>query len=294
MVADKSIGYRIFLIINYTLLALLALTCLLPLCHVLAVSLSSKAAVTAGSVKFLPVDFTLASYKLVIAKPQFITSMLITVKRVLLGVGINMILVVLTAYPLSKEVKTFRSRTIFSWFFVFTMFFGGGLIPSYIVIKSVGIIDTIWALVLPGALQIFSVVLLLNFFRGIPKELEESAFMDGAGHFSILFKIYLPASLPALATLTLFSIVYHWNSWFDGLIYMNSPENYPLQSYMQTIIVKMDQQFMRGASKELIKSLNEQTLKSAQVFLGSLPILLVYPFLQKYFVKGIVLGSVKG
>jgi putative aldouronate transport system permease protein len=294
MVADKSLGYRIFTIINYTILALLALTCLLPLGHVLAVSLSSKAAVTAGAVKFFPVDFTLASYKLVIAKPQFITSMLITLKRVLLGVSINMILVVLTAYPLSKEVKSFRSRTIFSWFFVFTMFFGGGLIPSYIVIKSVGIIDTIWALVLPGALQIFSVVLLLNFFRGIPKELEESAFMDGAGHFAILFKIYLPASLPALATLTLFSIVYHWNSWFDGLIYMNSPENYPLQSYMQTIIVKMDQQFMRGASKELIKSLNEQTLKSAQVFLGSLPILMVYPFLQKYFVKGIVLGSVKG
>ncbi|MBS4202128.1 carbohydrate ABC transporter permease [Bacillus sp. FJAT-49732] len=294
MVADKSIGYRIFKICNYTALSLLALTCIFPLIHVLAISLSSKAAVSAGVVKFLPVDFTLASYKLVLTKPQFITSMLITVKRVILGVGINMILVVLTAYPLSKEVKTFRSRTLFSWFFVFTIFFGGGLIPSYIIVKSVGIIDTIWALVLPGAVQVFSVVLLLNFFRGIPKELEESAFMDGAGHFSILFKIFLPASLPALATLTLFSLVYHWNSWFDGLIYMNSPENYPLQSYMQTIIVKMDQQFMRGASKELIRSLNEQTLKSAQVFLGSLPILLVYPFLQKYFVKGIVLGSVKG
>lgn len=294
MVADKSMGYRIFKIFNYTALTLLALTCIFPLIHVLAISLSSKAAVSAGVVKFLPVDFTLASYKLVLNKPQFITSMWITLQRVVLGVSINMILVVLTAYPLSKEVKTFRSRTLFSWFFVFTIFFGGGLIPSYIIVKSVGIIDTIWALVLPGAVQVFSVVLLLNFFRGIPKELEESAFMDGAGHFSILFKIFLPASLPALATLTLFSLVYHWNSWFDGLIYMNSPENYPLQSYMQTIIVKMDQQFMRGANKELLKSLNEQTLKSAQVFLGSLPILLVYPFLQKYFVKGIVLGSVKG
>ncbi|NIK78696.1 putative aldouronate transport system permease protein [Paenibacillus castaneae] len=294
MVADKTIGSRIFVIANYIFLTLITLTCLLPICHVLAISLSSKAAVATGNIKFWPVDFTFASYQLVLSKSQFLTSMGITVKRVVLGVLINMLIVVLTAYPLSKEVRSFRPRSIFAWFFVFTIFFSGGLIPGYIIIYYVGIIDTIWALVLPGAVQVFSVVLLLNFFRGIPRELEESAFMDGAGHFSILFKIFLPASLPAIATLTLFSIVTHWNSWFDGLIYMNTPENYPLQSYMQTIIVKMDQQFMRGASKDLIKSLNEQTLKSAQVFLGALPILVVYPFLQKYFVKGIVLGSVKG
>jgi putative aldouronate transport system permease protein len=245
-------------------------------------------------VYFWPVHFTTASYQFALSKPQFLTSFGISVKRILLGTSLNMILIVLTAYPLSKEVHAFRLRSFYAWFFAFTMFFSGGMIPLYFVVKTAGIVNSIWSLVLPGAVPVFSVVLMLNFFRGIPKELEESAFMDGAGHLTILIKIFLPASLPALATLTLFSIVNHWNSWFDGLIYMNSPYKYPLQSYLQTVIVKLDPQFMKTGNLSLLSLISEKTLKSAQIFLAALPVLFIYPFLQRFFVKGLVLGSVKG
>lgn len=294
MVKEKSWGRQMFTIANYLFLSLFSLACLLPILHVFAVSLSSNTAAMAGIVKFWPVDFSLIAYTFALGKPLFIGSILVSLKRVVLGTVINMTLTLLIAYPLSKENSSFRWRTAYAWFFAFTMFFGGGLIPNYLVVQHLGLIDTIWALVLPGAVQVFSVVLMLNFFRVLPREIEESAYMDGAGHFTILTRIFIPASLPAMATLTLFAVVFHWNSWFDGIIYMNSPENYPLQSYLKTIIVKLDPSFMSTDDVELMKSLSEETLKSAQIFLGAIPVLIIYPFLQRYFVKGIVLGSVKG
>ncbi|MNR21163.1 Inner membrane ABC transporter permease protein YcjP [compost metagenome] len=153
--------------------------------------------------------------------------------------------------------------------------------------------DTIWALVLPTAVPVFNVILLLNFFRSLPKELEEAAFIDGAGHWTTAWRIYVPLSLPALATTTLFATVSHWNSWFDGLIFMNSAEHYPLQSYLQTIVVQQDITKMAATDLSQLLNINEQTAKAAQIFLGALPILLVYPFLQRFFIKGIVMGSVK-
>jgi putative aldouronate transport system permease protein len=295
LIEGNSKGRKTFVFFNTCFLIVYSLTCFLPFIHVLAISFSSRSAAAAGIVGFWPVEFTTSAYGYVMSKAQFLESIRISVERVLLGSSINMILVILLAYPLSKEVNSFRWRTIYVWFFVFTIFFGGGLIPWYITIKNMGLIDSIWALVLPGAVQVFSITILLNFFRGLPKELEESAFMDGAGHFTILTRIFLPASTPALATLLLFSIVGHWNSWFDGLILMNTPAHYPLQTYLQTIIVQStNSQLMNNADVELLKLISEHTVKSAQIFLGALPILIVYPFLQKYFVKGIVLGSVKG
>jgi putative aldouronate transport system permease protein len=280
-------------IANAAFLVGLALLCLAPLVHVLAVSFSSSSAATAGLVTFWPVDFTWQSYRFVAEKPEFIRSIVVSTERVLLGTLLNMMLTVLIAYPLSKDAKSFPRRTFYVWIFVFSMLFSGGLIPWYMVIKETGLLDSIWALVLPGAVPIFNVILLLNFFRGLPKELEESAFIDGAGYWKILWKIYVPLSAPSLATLTLFAMVGHWNSWFDGLILMGTPEKYPLSSYMQTVVVQLDIQSLIGSDLASIQQISDQTAKSAQIFLGALPILLVYPFLQRYFVSGMTLGSVK-
>jgi len=270
----------------------------MPFINILAVSLSGSTAVAAGKVNFLPVDFTFSSYLFVIKSERFIEAFLVTIERVLLGTGVNMMLIVLCAYPLSKEKQQFKYRKIYAWFFVITMLFNGGLIPTYMIVKMTGLIDKIWALVIPTAVPVFSMIVMLNFFRGLPKELEESAYVDGAGHWTILFKIFIPLSKPSLATVALFSVVFHWNSWFDGLIYMNRPEHYPLQSYLQTIIINPETFFRTMANKFDVSSIlayvNNQTAKAAQLFIAMLPVLFIYPFLQKYFTTGIVLGSVKG
>ena len=285
---------RLFLALNTTFLVLLALLCFLPLIHVLAVSFSESAAVAAGQVTFWPVDFSLKSYDFIISRPEFLRSFGITLERVALGTAINMLLTVMIAYPLSKETKLFRMRTVYVWIFVFTILFAGGLVPWYMTIKYTGLLDSVWALVLPGAVPVFNVILLLNFFRGLPKELEESCFIDGAGHLRTLWSIYVPLSLPGLATVGLFTIVGHWNAWFDGLILMNKPEHYPLSSYLQTIIINFDFSQVKQEDIHKLSQISTRTSKAAQIIVGALPILLAYPFLQKYFVKGIVLGSVKG
>ncbi|MFC4596808.1 carbohydrate ABC transporter permease [Cohnella hongkongensis] len=293
MVERLSFSRRLFLIVNYTALIATALVCILPLAHVLALSFSSNAAATSGYVKLWPVEFTLKSYEFVLSRPAFMKSLLVTLERVAIGLPLNLLLTILIAYPLSKESSRFKLRTAYVWYFVFTMLFSGGLIPTYMTVNKAGLLDSIWALVLPGAVPVFNVVLLLNFFRGLPKELEEAAFIDGAGHFRTLWKIYFPLSLPAIATIALFTTVGHWNSWFDGLIYMNSPDHYPLQSYLQTVIASRDMTLASSTDLELLAEVSDRTVKAAQIFMGALPILLVYPFLQRYFVKGIVLGSVK-
>ena len=289
-----SMGYRIFNIFNITLLVSLAFMCLFPLIHVLAISFSSSNAAGAGLVKMWPVDFTTKAYEFILKKPAFLQSIVVTLERVLLGTIVNMVLTLLVAYPLSKESRDFRFRTAYAWIFVFTILFSGGLIPWYMTIKWTGILDTIWALVLPGAVPVFNVILLLNFFRGLPRELEEAASIDGASHWTIMWRIYVPLSLPAMATIMLFAIVGHWNSWFDGLILMKSQHMYPLSTYLQTVLARIDLTSMSGKDIEDLAEVSERTAKAAQVFLGALPIIAVYPFLQKYFLKGIVLGSVKG
>lgn len=289
-----SKGRIVFNIINYTILITAALLCLLPLIHVACISFSSSSAATAGLVKLWPVDFTTSSYTYVLKRPEFLRSMGVSLKRIILGGFINIFLNILIAYPLSKEKNQFKSRTFYAWFFIITMLFSGGLIPWYMVIRQLKLLNTIWALVLPGAVNVYNTILLLNFFRQLPKELEEAAFIDGAGHWVTLWKIYVPTSLPALATVTLFSVVGHWNSWFDGLILMNSPEKYPLQSYLQTVVIQRDLTLVSSADMHSLAEVSDRTVKAAQIFMGALPILMVYPFLQKYFTKGIVLGSVKG
>ncbi|WFA22637.1 carbohydrate ABC transporter permease [Paenibacillus mucilaginosus] len=283
-----------FPIVNTTFLILVALLCILPLVHIIAVSFSSSAAASAGYVKLWPVDFTLASYEYAASRSEFWQSMVVSLKRIAIGTPLNLLLTIMVAYPLSKESDALRFRLVYAWTFFLTMLFNGGLIPWYITVKELGLLDTIWALVLPTAVPVFSVVLLLNFFREVPKELEEAALIDGASHWTTLWRIYVPISKPALATLALFSMVEHWNSWFDGLLMMGNPANYPLQSYIQTIVIQQNLSNMSRDDMLNLALISDRTLKASQIFLGSLPIILAYPFLQKYFVKGIVLGSVKG
>lgn len=287
-------SFKLFDSLN--VLALLAITalCILPFIHLLAVSFSSNVAAMANEVKLVPIGFTLDAYHHLSQKKEFFDALLVSVERLLIGTLINMFLVIITAYPLSKDSGHFRARTAYVWFFAVTLFFGGGLIPSYMIVKETGIMNSIWALILPGALNVWHLVLLLNFFRNVPKELNEAATIDGAGHWAVLWKIYLPISLPAIATIVLFTSVMHWNAWFDGIIYLNSPDSYPLQSYLYTLVVSINKQAIGIEDLEALKNVNEKTLHAAQIFLGALPILLVYPFLQKYFVKGITIGSVKG
>lgn len=290
----ESFGRKFFMVFNVIFLALLALACLLPMINVLAVSFSSASAAQAGYVTFWPVQFNIESYKYALGRPQFLTSMGVSIERILLGGLINMLLTILAAYPLSKDNSKFKFRTAYSWFFVITMLVSGGLIPTFMVINYMGLMNTIWALVIPGALPVFNLILLISFFRQLPVEMEEAAYIDGASHWKILWQIYVPCSTPALATLTLFVLVGHWNSWFDGLLYMNSPQHYPLQSYLQTVVVQRDTTALSMEEFKQMALLSDRTIKASQVFMGAIPILLVYPFLQKYFVTGIMLGSVKG
>lgn len=287
---------RVFMVCNYVILTITAACCLLPFINLLAVSFSESSAVAAGDVTFWPVGFTLDSYKFVASSDKFLRAFVISIIRVILGVAVNMLMMVITAYTLSRDNKQLAGRNIYAWFFVITILVGGGLIPTYLVIVKTGLINSIWALILPGALPVYNMVILLNFFRELPKELEEAARIDGASFWSVLWKIILPVSKPALATVGLFCIVSHWNSWFDGLIYMNTPRMYPLQSYLQTMIMNPEQMLQAAGSDytKLLAMVNARTSRAAQLFLGALPILCVYPFLQKYFTTGLVMGSVKG
>ncbi|KKO54487.1 carbohydrate ABC transporter permease [Paenibacillus sp. DMB20] len=290
-----TISRRLFVIMNTLLLTAITLLGIIPFIHLLSISLSSNTAAMAGEVKLWPVGFNLDAYRYLGEKVEFFRSLWVSVERVVLGTVVNMFLVFITAFPLSKSNSQFKYRTPYVWFFAITMFFGGGLIPTYIIVKNTGLIDSIWALILPGALNVWNMVLMLNFFRTIPKELDEAATIDGAGHWRVLWSIYLPVSLPSIATIGLFTIVGHWNAWFDGILYLNSPEKYPLQTYLSTLIMSINSQ-LTSISIEQIKAmenLSEKTLRTAQIFMGALPIMVVYPFLQKYFVKGMTVGSVK-
>jgi len=288
----RSKSYTVFSIFNYTFIGVLSLLCILPMVHIFAVSLSSKAAATANIVNFWPVGLTFAAYEETLGNDNFLRALMIGVQRTLLGTLVSMFVILMAAYSLSKSNLRFKGRNLYAWFFIFMMLFSGGLIPTYLVVSSTGIYDTIWALIIPSAVNVWNMILMLNFFRNLPSELEEAALIDGAGHFRTLFMIYLQVSMPAIATMTLFTMVFHWNSWFDGIIYLTRMEDYPLASFLHTIVV--NENFSEvGVDVARLEQLSNRTVKSSQIFIGALPILLIYPFLQKYFVKGIVLGSVK-
>lgn len=280
----------------YLALLLCGLVCLIPILNTVAISFSDKTSAALGLVGLWPVNFTMASYNNMMEEGQFWVSFMVSVKRVVIGVSINMVVTILTAYPLSKSTQQFRSKSIYMWIVVFTMLFNGGLVPTFMVINKLQLMDTFWALVLPGAVPVFNVILLMNFFKGVPQSLEESASMDGAGPWTVLTQIYLPLSKPSLATIGLFSVVTHWNSYFDGKIYINSVSKLPLQTYIQSLSSSLNAEMMATMTAEEVQEMlavSSLTFNSAKVVVSMIPILLIYPFLQKYFVTGMVVGAVK-
>jgi putative aldouronate transport system permease protein len=288
----KTSGYRAFSVFNYILLAVICVSCIIPLIHILAVSLSASSPANANMVKLWPIGFNFEAYSKTLNNDNFHNALLVGFQRTALGTVVGMTLMILAGYALSKDGRTFKSRSVYTWYFLFTMLFSGGIVPSYMLIRNLDLMNSIWALVLPGAINVFNMVLLMNFFRAVPKELEEASLIDGAGQFRTLWSIFLPISMPALATISLFTMVTHWNSWFDGLLYITDYRKYPLATFLQTIIVQQDFNKINPDVNEL-KHISQRTVKSAQIFIGTLPILLVYPFLQRYFVKGIIMGAVK-
>lgn len=290
----NSLENRIVDTLVLILSACIFVICILPLINVLALSFSGKEAAIAGRVSLWPVDFTLDSYNYLLQENRFFLSFWMSVKRVFLGVIINMVLTVLMAYPLSLETRQFPSRDRYMWLLIFTMLFNGGVVPWYFVIRSLGMLDSIWALVLPGAVPVFNVILVINFFRNIPKAIKESAQLDGIGPLGMLIQIYIPLAKPAIATVSLFSIVNHWNSFFDGMLLMNTPEKMPLQTYIQSLVIRISDITQSGLSAEqLADRMSQRTFNASKIVVSTIPILLIYPFLQKYFVTGITLGSVK-
>lgn len=282
-------GQRVFAVFNYIILGVLALSCILPILHLLAVSLSSKTASDNNMVGLWPVEFNVDSYKYLIRGKTFFRAFGISVYRTILGTAINIVLIILLAYPLSKDKNEFTGRPVYIALLLFIMIFSAGMVPYYLYINDLGLFDTVWALVLPTCVPIFSVILMMNFMRSLPKEMEEAAKVDGAGYWNCMISIVLPVCLPSIATVTLLSFVTHWNSWFDGLLYNNDIANYPLQTYLQVILTNK-------APSSIDESMVNigRNMKAAQIFVTMLPLLAVYPFLQKYFVTGMVIGSVKG
>ena len=291
----KSAENTIFDTVVMILLVLSGLICLLPLLHVIALSLSSKGAALAGRVYLLPVELTTTAYTTLLKDNRFMQATLVSLERVLLGGAINFFLTIMTAYPLSLESRQFPARRIYIWIFVFAMLFGASLVPWYFVINATGIKNSIWALVLPGGLPVYNMILLLNFFRSEPRDIKEAATIDGVNPFQMMIRIYVPLAMPAIATVTVFSIVNHWNNFFDGLLLISSPEKIPLQTYIQTLTNTNITVTSSSITQEELEALTSlKTFNAAKIVVAAIPIALFYPFMQRFFVSGITLGSVKG
>jgi len=295
MVRDTTIGSRLFDAALIVILCVITISCILPIWYTFCLSLSSKSAAAAGLVWLWPVDFNTGSYRQIMSDTQFFRSFWISIQRVVLGGLLNFIVVALTAFPLSRSPREFRQRNALMWILVFTMLFNGGLIPLYLTVKSLGLINNIWALVLTEGAHglVFNVILTVNFFRNLPKELEEAALVDGAGPWRILTQLFVPLSVPVLATVTLFSIVSHWNEFLYGLIFATREEFYPLQTYIQQLVIVFNPNIINEEQMKMMAELSNRTLNAAKIFIAMIPVLIVYPFLQRYFIHGITLGSVK-
>ena len=294
-----SKGRIAFNIFNYSFLGILAIICIIPFLHLLAVSFSADEFTATGSVFLVPKGVTLQAYEYLIAKKEFFSALVISVLRTVSGTALSLVIIVLSAYPLSKTNGKFKGRTCVTWFFLITMFFSGGLFATYFLYKQLKLLNNFLVFILPGACDVWFILMLMNFFRGIPPALEEAALIDGARQFTVLFKIYLPLALPSIATIILFTAIGQWNSWFDGIMFMNDPSDYPLQSYLYNMIISSDPTkqsnfTMTPEQLEAMKNIGGKNLQASQIFLGLLPIALVFPFLQKYFISGITVGSVKG
>jgi ABC-type glycerol-3-phosphate transport system permease component len=294
MIEEKGLFYKTFQVCSLCVLTLITASCVLPLWYTLCLSLSGKTAANAGQVGLWPADFSLEAYRAIIRDGTFFRALGISFTRTALGLAIGLGSTLLMAYPLSKSPREFGPRNVIMWVLLICFLFNGGLVPWYITMLSLGMKDSIWALVLSGGVQVFNVILVMNFFRNLPKALEEAALIDGAGPWRTLFSVVIPVSMPVIATVSLFIIVYHWNEFFQGLVLMSNESMYPLQTYIQQLVVTINVTNMSLEQFERMSGLSNITLNAAKIFVALIPVLLIYPFLQKYFVTGITLGAVKG
>lgn len=287
---DNTLSNRIFDAVNNTLLLVIAFCCVLPFVYVVAVSFTSPAQVAQGGIILFPKEWSLAAYRYIFSTDTLLRSMLVSIYVTTVGTVINLVFTSLMAYPLSKP--KLRGRRYLLLGVLFTMLFSGGLIPTYFVVKAMQLTDTLWSLMIPSAISAFNLIVLKNFFQQIPDELEDSAKIDGCNDLSVLVRIVLPLSLPAMATFGLFYAVAHWNQFFNAILYINDNTKWPIQVLLREIVILASGRI--GNTEIDDADIQPLTIRMAVIVFATLPILLVYPFLQKHFAKGAMLGSVKG
>ena len=294
---NQGKGYRIFSVFNILLMILICLMIIFPLYYMLIVSISDGAAIMSGQVNFLPVGFSLRAYRAAFKDANFIKSYWNTVVITACGTTVNLLMTTLFAYPLSRS--DLMGRKLLMKIAVFTMFFTGGMIPSYMLVNSLGMNNTYWALILPGAINVYNATIMRTFFEGIPMDLTEAAYVDGANDVRILWQVILPLSKPILFTLLLFYAVGHWNGFFSALLYLSDKSTYPIQMFVRSVVFSGDTLAMSMASYNSstemgAELLSEEGAKYAIILLSMGPILVVFPFVSRYFKSGVMIGAVKG
>ena len=291
MVRDRSVSAKVFEAVVHIVMICVVLLTLLPVIHVISISFSSAAAISRGDVGLWPVEFSVSAYTAIFKSGNVPRSFLNSVYYTALGTAINMLLTTMMAYPLSRTYLTFRK--FYNVLVLITMFFSGGLIPTFLTVKNLGLYNTVWAIVLPGAISTWNLIIMRTFFMGLPAELEESAQLDGANDFTIFARIILPLSKASIATISLFYGVGHWNNWFSGMIYFKNSKSYPLQTILRSIVINSEVSDEITVD-EVINSISAEGIKYSTLVVSMVPMMAVYPFIQKYFVKGVMIGSLKG
>ncbi|MGG1553419.1 carbohydrate ABC transporter permease [Paenibacillus ferrarius] len=287
---DKSWGNKIFSAVNYIFLGLIALACVLPFVYIVAVSFTAPEIVAQGGFILFPKKLSLSAYSYIFSTNTLIRSLGVSIYLTVLGTLINLVFTSLLAYPLSRT--HLKGRRVMLLAVLITMLFNGGLIPTFYVVKSLHMIDTLWSLMIPTAISAFNLIVLKNFFQQIPDGLEDSARIDGCNDLGILVRIVIPLSLPAMATFGLFYAVTHWNNFFSAIMYINNNTKWPVQVLLREIVINANSRVGDTSTDEIL--IQPLTIKMAVIVFATLPIMFVYPFLQKHFVKGVMLGSVKG
>lgn len=291
MVEDRTLSGRLFVAVNYTLLTIIALVTVLPFIHVVAGSFTTNAEIAAKKFILIPTVWSLEAYKFIFSTDTIFRAMSVSIGVTVIGTIISMFVTSLMAYGLSR--RDLDGRNLIMFLVVFTMLFSGGMIPTFLVVKELGLIDSYAALILPSTIGAFNMIILKNFFQNIPEGLEESAKIDGCNDFGILFRIVLPLSMPAIATISLFYAVTYWNTYLSAILYLNDSQMWPIQVLLRQIVVLASGMDYSSNLDSAVPP-PDQSVKMAVIVVATLPILLVYPFLQKHFAKGAMLGSIKG
>lgn len=288
---QRSISRIIFDIVNLTLLTIVGVVTLYPFLYVAAASLSKDIFILQGKIGIIPMGFELGAYKLVLGNPYIPIAYKNTLVYTVLGTAVNILFTTFAAYALSR--RRLPGRNVIMFMIAFTMLFSGGLIPQFLVVRSLGLLNTVWAMCIPSAINTMNLIILRTFFQQIPHELEEAALIDGCNEIHTLFRIIIPVSIPAIATITLFYAVSHWNDFFHAMIYLSDKKKFPLQLLLRDIVIAGEVDEVAGSGSDVEIQVKE-SVKYSTIMIATIPIVCVYPFIQKYFVKGVMIGSIKG